>query len=193
MHPQGHTPPGPCTPKTIHPQDHAPPRTIHPRTIHPRTMHLHTPSGPYYPWTVPQRPGSWPYPPPLPGTTKAAGAHPTGMLYGFLYFGVVKCWCHKWVLYHRFVSECIRLYLQCRKIHGPFSPPGPKIMTQDVETNAISWPGQKIWGTIECMNWLVFLMKLNSCISEETGRMEEIRSRWAGVSFNVVFINFAER
>ena len=47
--------------------------------------------------------------------------------------------------------QCIRLYLQCRKIHGPMAPlhhPGPKIMAQVVEMNAISWPGQKNWGTI---------------------------------------------
>ena len=42
-----------------------------------------------------------------------------------------------------FYTECIRLYLQCRKIHGPMAPlhhPGPKIMARVVEMNAISWP-----------------------------------------------------
>ena len=64
------------------------------------------------------------------------------------------------------IIQCIRLYLQCRKIHGPSSPPRAKnhgqscrnesyFMARDVETNVISWPGQKILGTIECMQCML--------------------------------------
>ena len=182
MHPQDHTTLGPYIPRTIHPPGTCTPRTIHPTTIHPQD---HTLSWPCYPGTIPQR--RRPY---LPESQKWA----VRILLECFFFilvssnvNVTNGYCTTDSSVNAF--DCT---FNVVTFMAPLHHPGPKIMTQYVETNAISWPGQKNWGTIECMHWLVFLMKLNSCISEETGRMAEVRSRWAGVSFNVLFAKFAE-